>query len=404
MVLLLVGLFYIANVGVNLPALLNYLLSATTAIGSFSIACYATAMLPFLTDQIKGATADELSTAVRWYYWADNFGYGLSNLFKSEHIQEHASSCGERIIIFTILPVVIVFTDWLCQQQLNSTPMKLVFQLLNYARKLCYFERHSTYIDEEQPADLSYDKDPKFCSRSQTTKDVKIVLCLVPLMMCINLFQASAKAVFNPRDASDSFWNLRMGTWPCALLLIPFCHLLFSRCASRGSLRVLQRFNLGMLSLILGFMLISVTGVYQLVISDDSVYKYLSCGVIITAIWPVKYAEWYWRLCPSFVWGIGKTIAYIILLEYVVAHSPEKRKGLVFVILLGCRGIISLIFLMITHLNFSLCFDLLFSLLIVALFVVFFVLSKSYALCERNREVNMLAITEEQSMVQTEEH
>ena len=37
-------------------------------------------MLPFLTDQLIGATSDELSTVVRWYYWAANVGRALSSI------------------------------------------------------------------------------------------------------------------------------------------------------------------------------------------------------------------------------------------------------------------------------------------------------------------------------------
>ena len=38
-------------------------------------------MLPFLADQIIGATSDELSAVVRWYYWAEYLGIGLSQIF-----------------------------------------------------------------------------------------------------------------------------------------------------------------------------------------------------------------------------------------------------------------------------------------------------------------------------------
>ena len=50
------------------------------------MACYAAAMLPIVVDQLYGATSNELTTAVRWYYWAENCGYGLSDLFKNYHI------------------------------------------------------------------------------------------------------------------------------------------------------------------------------------------------------------------------------------------------------------------------------------------------------------------------------
>ena len=42
------------------------LLSLATVLISFGFTCYSAAILPFLTDQIIGATSDELSTTVRW--------------------------------------------------------------------------------------------------------------------------------------------------------------------------------------------------------------------------------------------------------------------------------------------------------------------------------------------------
>ena len=46
------------------------LFSAAVVIINLSGSCYYAAMLPFLTDQLTGATSDELSTVIRWYYWA----------------------------------------------------------------------------------------------------------------------------------------------------------------------------------------------------------------------------------------------------------------------------------------------------------------------------------------------
>ena len=41
---------------------------------------YSAAMLPFLTDQLIGASSDRLSAVVRWYYWAKHVGFGLCDI------------------------------------------------------------------------------------------------------------------------------------------------------------------------------------------------------------------------------------------------------------------------------------------------------------------------------------
>ena len=49
------------------------------AIASVCFTCVSVAMLPFLTDQLIGATSDELSTVVYWYFWALEVSVGLSD-------------------------------------------------------------------------------------------------------------------------------------------------------------------------------------------------------------------------------------------------------------------------------------------------------------------------------------
>ena len=369
--LLFVSLFYviIAAWG-NVSSLFNFLLLGATMLGSFSVVCYVAAMLPFVLDQLCDATPDELSTAVRWYFWADNFGYGLSNWFKTGHIQEFESSCGERIILFTIVPVSIMISEFFCQQWSDKTVNKFIMQVLHLT-KHSYLERHSSYNDEEQPANK------KSCCKlvREEVEAAKIILHLLPLIIFLNVFlntaEASTSVAFKFSDVSNTLWNLRLGTWPYALLLVPFSRLLLSGCVSKCSQTILRYVNTGVFVSIACFMLISVTGVYRLIITEDHAYKYLSCDAIVTAIWPLSYAEWYWRLCPCFVWGIGKTIAYILILEFIIAQSPDKMKGLVFGILLACRGIVSLAFTLMMQFNFTLCFDLSISLVLVVLFVVF---------------------------------
>ena len=137
----------------------SYVSTLSTVLSESSIAafvnflgfiCYAAAMLPFLTDQIIGATSDELSAVVRWYYWAQNIGFALSNTITYSFT---STNLFYFTLIFAILIAVIIISDCLCQQWLDRThkvtnPIKLIMQVLNYTRKHRYPERRSafTYI------------------------------------------------------------------------------------------------------------------------------------------------------------------------------------------------------------------------------------------------------------------
>ena len=144
----------------------------------------------------------------------------------------------------------------------------------------------------------------------------------------------------------------------------------------------------------LGYILLSGLGVVGVIVSDD-VERYLSCTALApNATNPGDYAEWYWKLGPTILYGIGNTILCVLLYEIIIAQSPDKMKGLVFGIMVAFRGFI-IVPINIVFVQFTLCCDLSISLVLVVLFVVFLVLSKRYTLRERNREINIQAIVEE---------
>ena len=160
-------LYYFAMItggGDSTPS--NLFSSVAIVFVSFGYTCYGAAMLPFLSDQIIGATSDELSAVVRWFYWAQYFSIALSDIIVYFcTISNMGNLYVGSTLIFAVPLAVIIFSDCLCQQWLDRThkvtnPIKLIIQVLNYTRKHSYPERRSafTYIDEEQPTRMDYGK------------------------------------------------------------------------------------------------------------------------------------------------------------------------------------------------------------------------------------------------------
>ena len=179
------------------------LLGVVLILASFSYSCYEAAMLPFLSDQIIGATSDELSAVVRWYYWTLYLAGTLSfvvveeQYYHADQVNVLASNIviSSTVLIFSVPLAVIIISDCLCQQWLDRThkvtnPIKLIIQVLNYTRKHRYPERRSafTYSDEEQPTRMDYGKE-KFGGpfTEEVVEDVKTVLRLIPLVMSLSL-------------------------------------------------------------------------------------------------------------------------------------------------------------------------------------------------------------------------
>ena len=393
------SIFYFFALVVN-GALSKYLFSAAIFVCSFTVACYLAAIIPFLTDQLIGATSNDLSTVLCWYYWAENFGYGLSDLYNKY------TSIGTTVaIVFAISLAVIIISDCLCQQWLDRThkvtnPIKLITQVLNYTRKHKYPERRSafTFIDQEQPIRIDYGK-IKFGGpfTEEEVEDVKTLLRLLPLLLCLNLFicasETSSTTILPSNGVASFSGNLRLGIWPFALLLIPLQQFL-NRCVCKISLSMLNCINAGLFISTVGYMLVSATEVYGVILSED-LPRYLSCQALNDSLRPDSRVDWYWKIAPFLLGGTGKTILYVLHLQFIIAQSPDKMKGLVIGTMLACRGIVLLIIIKVLKFHFTLCCDLLILLLLISLFLVFLVLSKCYTLRERNREINIQAIVEE---------
>ena len=390
----------------NNSTLSAVLSSVAIIIGGFGYTCYSAAMLPFISDQIIGATSDELSAVVRWNYWARYLGDALSAIvIYFCRIRNAVNICLSSTLLFTIALAVIIISDCLCQQWLDRThkvtnPIKLITQVLNYTRKHRYPERRSafTYIDEEQPTRMDYGKE-KFGGpfTEEEVEDVKTALRLFPLVIVLTISVIILK--LNPNfylfsDADNTFiWNDAIVYWLFPLLLIPLYQLLLYRCFRFINLSKIQCICIGLFICMLGRILLLVLGVVGVIFSDG-MQKYLSCTALAEyATSPGDYIEWYWKLVPYILYGVGITIAAVQNLEFIIAQSPDKMKGLFIGLLLTFHGFV-LIIISAFH-YYTLCWDLSISLVLVALFVVFLILSKCYTLRERNREINIQAIVEE---------
>ena len=400
-------LYYFAMLTGGGDSTLSTVLSSVAfVVVSFAYTCYSAAMLPFITDQIIGATSDELSAVVRWFYWAEYLGLGLSKCF----VYFCRESNLENIyvgstLIFAVCFAVIIISDCLCQQWLDRThkvtnPIKLIIQVLNYTRKHSYPERRSafTYIDEEQPTRMDYGKE-KFGGpfTEEEVEDVKTVLRLLPLVICLSLsvciLEVSPIVYLFNYNRHISVLNDGIVSWLFPLLLIPLYQLLLYRCFRSCSPSMLRWISTGLFMGTLGFSLLSAFGVVGVIVSHYE-HKYMSCTNYY-ATTPGDHVEWYWKLGPSILYGIGKTISGVLLFELIIAQSPDKMKGFAIGIVLFIRAIIFCFTIKLAQMMFTLCSDLVTVTGLVVLFVVFLVLSKRYTLRERNREINIQAIVEE---------
>ena len=396
----------------------SVLFMAAFVLVSLGDTCFSAALLPFLSDQLIGATSDELSAAVQWYMWANSFGFSLSTIISFLVIDTCTNpddfSCKVSLSnvkvagIYAVPLALIIISDCLCLQWLDRThkvtnPIKLIIQVLNYTRKHRYPERRSafTYLDEEQPSRMDFGKQ-KFGGpfTEEEVEDVKTFLRLIPLIVCFVLCDSIARNVqIDLLKPDDNSWiidvvNFGMTSWVYPLILVPFYRLLLYYVFHKHIPSMLKCIAAGLLMTLVGFILLDAVELGS-VFEYDDIQRYLSCTQLNVTVQPDDYVDWYWKLGPFLLYGTGKVLAAVSFFVFLIAQSPEKMKGLAVGLTLAVQDAALVILSFSDSFVFTLCFDILHVVPLVVLFAIFLLLTKWYTLRERNREINIQAIVEE---------
>ena len=224
----------------------------------------------------------------------------------------------------------------------------------------------------------------------EEVEDVKTVLRLIPLVICISVFKVMGRTVhfFILRKELD----IEMIAWLFPVILIPLYRLILRRFIYRYTPSMLKSLGIGFFVYLLGKFLLDGFRI-KAIVSDDS-QKYLSCRNY-TLVYLDDYFAWYWSLGPYLIYGFGRTIVTVLPNVIIIAQSPDKMKGLVFGISFSFDVISNYFFEQMYRIVSTLCHDILITVLVVVLFAIYIIFSKFYTLRERNREINIQAIVEE---------
>ena len=139
---------------------------------------------------------------------------------------------------------------------------------------------------------------------------------------------------------------------------------------------------------LVGFILLDAVEVGSVFVYDD-IQRYLSCTQVNVTDEPDYHVDWYWKLGPFLLLGMGRVLAVVSFYVFVIAQSPDKMKGLAVGLMLAVQGAAFYILSFSDPLVFTLCFDILNVVPLVVLLAIF-LLSKWYTLCERNGEINKI--------------
>ena len=100
--------------------------------------------------------------------------------------------------------------------------------------------------------------------------------------------------------------------------------------------------------------------VHVLDFGDVQTLRYVSCERLAhNASHPSDNIDWYWKLVPFILFGVGRTVSKV-LLELIIAQSPDKMKGFVIRIEILFTALVPSFLLSATmKLGWTLCYDML---------------------------------------------
>ena len=294
--------------------------------------------LPFVIDQMIGASADDIIAAIQWYCWAFAFGITAQYLPICFSIVTQQQNILLLYLSLGCLSLSVVFIiDHLCHKWLDvhykkSNPLKVIFKVLNYARKTKYPERRSafTYIDEEEPSRLDYGKH-KFGGpfTEEEVEDVKTILRLLRLFLStlgaliaidlgfINYFQTHIILTTNELQyCIERLQNFIQ--FLSIVVLIPAYRFIMFPLLHNYIPSLMKRAGTGFVLCFIGTLLdLTLDTIGHLHSNNTHCMFDTYSGSANTLPIPL-----YWLLLSDIVFGIGAAIAIVTIIEFVLAQSP----------------------------------------------------------------------------------
>ena len=391
-------------------------LYTSIAITSLGIAAVNANILPFITDQMIGASANELSATVHWWYWSQNFP---SMIAYDEFciLQDSTQILTSIFLSFSGLAIALS-SIFLCQHWLNKTPqitnpIKHIAKVLNYARKNKYPRNRSalTYWEQDVPLRLDLGKDKYGGPFSEEeVENVKTTLRLIPvILICamigivvhVRTFQQIHMTVNNDDAVQCLFRDELSIVFHMITFGIPLYHLLI-----RPLLHKMTKYTPSMLKLIGFAFFIEITGSVGMVTIETIGHLQtpnVTCMIHKTINKDIT-LNFYWTMIPLVFKGLGIVVFDLVINEFIIAQSPQQMKGFLFGLYYAFNGVAKIIGYKLDYpfkllpqsipVSCGFYYYLTQTILLSLVFIIFLILSKRYKLRVRNNPVNIHMIAE----------
>ncbi len=334
---------------------------------SIGLAGFQAIVIPFGTDQMPGGSSDQLAAFILWYFWTENFGFGVVYSYLiSCQLNWKVVSLIQTILQFVLISVALVsnqlFRKVLDTQRAGGNPLKTIHEVLKFARKHKYPQRRSafTYWEDNEPSRLDLAK--RRYGGSHTTEQVEdvktffriLAVLSVVLIVCVGnvaLDTTSSELLNHLKHsstgrngslsacyASATIDNLRTHV---IILGVPLYHFLIHPFVRNFVPTILRRLILGFIMTTLSLLAMTILEAVGHALTNPKVD--LSCVLTASPEDPKMNLDYRWLVIPNIMAGLAYIMVGSTLFEFVCAQAPHSMKGFILGMVYSLYGVASAI-------------------------------------------------------------
>uniref|UniRef100_A0A1X7TWD6 Major facilitator superfamily (MFS) profile domain-containing protein n=1 Tax=Amphimedon queenslandica TaxID=400682 RepID=A0A1X7TWD6_AMPQE len=357
-------------------------------ISNIGIITFVANIIQYNTDQLIGASTNELSTIIYWSIAAYPTAWILKNLIDLLDIYTRSTKLIAIIITSGVALSIILVSHSLFKHKLENislikNPIKLIVRVLCYARKHKYPENRSalTYWEEEAPSRLDLGKD-KYGGpfTEEEVEDVKTFFRMLPIFIAIlgsmsiiylhvNTLEGNSIDI-KPSEYSKTFID-RHGTYHTTLLLLFFIYQFIIRgCFHKYIPSMFTRMGAGLVFSLFACIIIILIEMFPSYYTTLIIIKQVLTGTSCFLILPTSF-------------------------EFTVAQSPEYMRGMMVGVCSTFMGIGILTAFMLSHFVKAWYYYIIVCFLQLLILIVFVILARRYKYRVRENEVNIVQIVDD---------
>ena len=330
-------------------SLLLAVLSVVICTMLIGLAGFQSNSIAFNIDQLHEASSDELSAIVYWHLFSYNSPRLIAALVPWDSLDTQTAGLVCIAASGTSLIIALLSDHFLHHvldkaPTINTNPIKMIFNVLNYARKTKNPRNRSalTYWENECPSRIDLGKERYGGPfHEEQVENVKMIYKILPVFVSvIGCFLAwDTVNIFSVTSGLDKdgllLYYLKQHIVPITtrLALIVIYQFVFHPFLLKYIPKMLDKIAIG-----LGFGMIGISLNIVIITFGQTIHNTIECPLSINSS-SVFMIDYKWFILPQVVSGIAVFLVLVTSIEFTIAQSPQQIRGLLIGLWYAAYGI-----------------------------------------------------------------